>query len=142
MIPSVNYRINVEVLLNDLSHDHEKVKNIEVGGIKIGECNPNQAGCDKQGLAECGDFACIFYDCTSYLDKKVISFDSETTEIKLEFQEHSQDCDCDESTWECKKENEDPSLTPTLALARITLIPVGKHYIAVKCSKKLVLKDI
>ena len=119
--------VKIEVLLNDLGGDSEKVKNIELNGNTIGECNPNQDGCDEQGLAACGDYACIFYDCTSYLDKTLFSSDSGEVEIKLEFEGHSRDCDCDTKTWECKKENEDSSLTPTLALTRITLMPLGNY---------------
>ena len=125
MVPKVRYGIKVEVLLNDLGDASEKVSSIELNGIHIGQCNPESSGCIAQGLSECGDYACVFYDCTSYLDKTLISFDSSSVNIKIVFVEHSKDCDCNTKTWECKKENEDPTLTPTYALARITFTAHG-----------------
>ena len=121
----MRYGIKVEVLLNDLSHASEKVSSIELNGIKIGECNPKSSGCAAQGLSNCGDYACVFYDCTPYLDKTLMSFDSSAVNIKLVYVGHSRDCDCNTNTWECKAEAVDPTLTPTLALARITFTAQG-----------------
>ena len=133
MVPKVRYAIKVEVLLNDLSNAEEKVSSIEINEIKIGECNPEDSGCIAQGLSDCGDHACVFYDCTSYLEKSLFSFDSSAVNIKLAFSGHSRDCDCNTNTWECKKEEVDPTLTPTLALARITFTAQGIiHFLSVQ----------
>ena len=118
VVPNVGYTIKVEVLLNDLGDSSEKVSNIEFGGMKIGECNPN---CGHA----CRDHACIFYDCATHLHENSVSFVTDRIGIRLEYVGHSKDCDCHERTWECKPEGEDPDLTPTLALARITLTPQG-----------------
>ena len=121
----MRYGIKEEVLLNDLGDASEKVSSIELNGIKIGGCNPEKSGCNAQGLSHCGDYACVFYDCTPSLDKTLISFDSSAVNIKLVYVGHSRDCDCNTNTWECKAEDVDPTLTPTLALARITFTAQG-----------------
>ena len=125
MVPKVRYGIKVEVLLNDLGDASEKVSSIELNGIHIGQCNPESSHCIAQGLSECGDYACVFYDCTSYLDKTLISFDSSAVNVKIVYVGHSKDCDCNTNTWECKAEDVDLTLTPTLALARITFTAQG-----------------
>ena len=123
VVPNVGYTIKVEVLLNDLGEDHEKVSNIEFGGMKIGECNPN---CGH----DCRDNACVFYDCAKHLHENSVSFVTDRISVKLEYVGHSKDCDCHERTWECKPEDEDSDLTPTLALARITLTPQGRFFLS------------
>ena len=146
VVPKVRYGIKVEVLLNDLSDAEEKVSSIELNGIKIGECNPESSGCTAQGLSDCGDHACVFYDCTPSLDKTLISFDSSAVNIKLVYVGHSRDCDCNTNTWECKAEDVDPTLTPTLALARITFTAQGIiHFFdlqSIFCHQRLELKNM
>ena len=39
--PHMNYDIQIEVLLNDLGEVDEKISDISLNGISIGECNPN-----------------------------------------------------------------------------------------------------
>ena len=44
--------------------------------------------------------------------------------VIMRFVEHSRDCDCDTSTWECSRENTVAGRTPVEAVARFTLTPV------------------
>ena len=125
VVPQIKYYIKLEVLMNDLGASNEKVSDIVFNGISIGECNPD---CGIMTEPEC-DYACIFYDCTPFLTSNTISSATESLDVKLTYQGHSKDCDCNTSTWQCQIEDTDPRLTPILALARITLTPSdeGKH---------------
>ena len=119
VVPQIKYYIKLEVLMNDLGASNEKVSDIVFNGISIGECNPD---CGIMTEPEC-DYACIFYDCTPFLTSNTISSATESLDVKLTYQGHSKDCDCNTSTWQCQIEDTDPRLTPILALARITLTP-------------------
>ena len=120
VVPNMKYEIRFEVLLNDLGGANEKVSGIEFNGKSLGECNPR---CEGMTASEC-DYACTFYDCTPYLNSKVATSGTETIKVDVEFKGHSRDCDCDKNTWECKKENTDPNLSPMVAVARVTLTPM------------------
>ena len=120
--PHMNYDIQIEVLLNDLGEVDEKISDISVNGISIGECNPN---CGDMTAREC-DYACTFYDCTPHLTHTIVSSGSGTFNVKLQYEEHSRDCDCDKSTWQCQKENTGTGLSPMVAVARITLTPADE----------------
>ena len=116
LVPHQKYWIKLEVLQSDLSDSDEKVSRIEIDGKNFGECNPT--GSDRD---------CTFYDCAPHLLSNQISSEKGRLKVKLTFQGHSKDCDCDKQTWRCKKENEDKSLTPMAAAVRITLTPMGKQ---------------
>ena len=116
VIPQQKYWIKLEVLQNDLADSDEKVSRIEIDGKNIGECNPTG-----------GDFDCTFFNCAPDLLSNQISSENGRLKVKLTYQGHSKDCDCDKQTWRCKRENLDNSLTPMVAVARITLTPMGKE---------------
>ena len=120
IVPYMKYDIQLEVLMNDLGASHEKIKDVTLNGISIGECNPK---CDDDKTESECDYACTFYDCTSFLTTTTISSGTGSLDVKLRYQGHSRDCDCDKDSWQCEKENSNPSLTPMVAVARITLIP-------------------
>ena len=122
VFPYMRYDIRIEVLLNDLGGPDEKVTDILINKKSIGGCNPN---CGLMSESKC-DYACTFYDCTPSLNSTIVSSSTGSMNIKLIYQGNSKDCDCDTMTWQCKKENIDPNLTPVVALARITLTPENK----------------
>ena len=122
--PKMEYAIKFEILLNDLGHPHEKVSKLELNGKNVGGCNPD---CPPVTAGEC-DHLCTFYDCTSQLTTTSVSSDSEILDMKLEIQGNSRDCDCNKTTWECKQQNQDPTLAPMEAVAKITLTPISKYF--------------
>ena len=119
VIPHRKYELVVEVLRNDLGGAHEKVADVKINGISLGECDPDG-----------NDLDCTFYNCTSSWNKSTIVYNTTFVKVFLHFVGHSRDCDCNTTTWECLKEYENPNLTPVLAVARITLTPVYGAYFA------------
>lgn len=120
VVPHMRYEIKFEVLLNDLGSANEKVSGIKFNRISLGECNPS---CEGMTESEC-DYACTFYDCTPYLNSRIATSGTETIKVDVEFQGHSRDCDCDKNSWECKREDTHPNLSPMIAVARVTLTPI------------------
>jgi len=100
----------VEVLRNDLGSSNEKVSSIKIGGVELGECNPDG-----------GDYDCTFYDCG-----KTHSFTATSSELEVEmtFTSHSWDCDCDKATWQCSRQETVSGRTAVEAVARFTLTEV------------------
>ena len=122
VISNVKYDLKFEVLLSDLGHDYEKLVDIKLNGVSLGECNPD---CGHMSPIDC-DYACIFYDCTPHLSQTTISSATGVVRAVLAYQGHSRDCDCDTNAWHCKRENIDLTLTPVVAAARITLTPIDE----------------
>ena len=120
VVPLKRYRLLLEVLLNDLGRNDEKVFDIKFNEISLGECNPL---CDGMTEREC-DNACLFYDCSSQLQDTVVTSGTSTLTFELKFQGISRDCDCNKNTGECKKEDLDGNLRPVMAAAKITLTPI------------------
>ena len=48
--------------------------------------------------------------------------------VVMDFVGHSRDCDCDEQTWDCSRENTVGGRTPVTAVGRFTLTPSGKTW--------------
>ena len=113
--PEQKYWIKFEVLQSDLGDSDEKVSEIEINGQRFGECNPNG-----------GDHDCTFFNCAPQLLSNEIVSENGRLQLKITYQGHSRDCDCDKHTWRCKKEDTEKSLTPMTAAARITLTPMSK----------------
>jgi len=115
VVDGVKYKINTEVLRNDLASGSERVNRILVNGVNLGGCNPDG-----------GDYDCTFFNCFS----SPMFFTATSTEvvIRVTYQGHSWDCDCDTTTWEsgdssCSKEKTIAGRTPMSAVARFTFTP-------------------
>ena len=115
LVPQQKYWLKLEVLQSDLGHSGEKVSGIEINGQDFGECSPTG-----------GDHDCTFFNCAPQLLSNQIISENGRLQLKLTYQGHSKDCDCDKQTWRCKEENIDKTLTPMVAAARITLTPMSK----------------
>ena len=118
VVPGVVYRVKLEILQNDLGHpEKEKVEDIQLDGRSIGECNP-------PGL----DLSCNFYECGTDINSNEVSSTTGSINIKLFYKGNSQDCDCNEETWECSPEQGKPGhvsgRTSMQAAARLTLTPI------------------
>ena len=120
VVPLTRYRLRFEVLLNDLGGIDEKVSKIEFNDVPMGECNPL---CEGMTETEC-DNACIFYDCSSQLDNTIVTSGTPTMTLEVKFEGISGDCDCNKSTGECKTKDLNGNMTPVMAAAKITLIPL------------------
>ena len=115
VVPRQSYLMKLEVLQSDLSDSDEKVSGIEINGESLGECNPDG-----------GDQDCTFFDCAQHLLTNEIVSEDSSLQVKLTFQKHSKDCNCNKRTWNCKSDAEkDPTKASILAAARITLTPLG-----------------
>ena len=115
LVPEQKYWIKLDVLRNDLGDSGEEVSAIEINGQDFGKCKPDG-----------GDYDCTFFNCKNELITNQIATQDGRLQVAITFQGHSHDCDCDKSTWRCKKEGVDQSLSPIVAAARITLSPFGK----------------
>ena len=107
--PGVKYSVDVEILRNDLAGSNERVQDITLDGKSIGGCNPDG-----------GDYDCTFFNCS--ITSAVVS-PTGNIDVVMDFTGHSQDCDCDEETWKCSKENTVGGRTPVTAVGRFTLTP-------------------
>ena len=114
VVPNVDYNVKIEVLRNDLGEEYEKVSEIAIDGVVIGDCNPDG-----------DDYDCTFFDCQDSIQNSTITSETGSILVALTYQNHSWDCDCDKETWACSKENENPTWTPMTAVARITLSPAN-----------------
>ena len=113
--PNEIYDMKLEVLQNDLEQASEKVEEIIINGINIGECNPPGSDTD-----------CTFYDCTSSLGIKEVSSQSGTIPVQLKYIGNEHDCDCNKVTWKCQPQKNEAGQTHVVAAARITLSPQNK----------------
>ena len=115
VVPYVPYSLKVEVLRNDLAGTEEKVSNIKLDGVTIGDCNPDG-----------GDYDCTFFDCGQSLTKTTITSSNGSIIAALTYSDrgHTWDCDCDKNTWDCRKQNTMIGFTPMTAVARFTLTPI------------------
>ena len=121
IVPRQKYWMKFEVLRNDMNDAEEKVSRIEINGQDFGECDPPGP-----------DYDCTFFNCAPEIVKNQIVSEDGKLQVKITFQGHSHDCDCDKSTWKCEPEandplQRDPKLFPIVAAARITLTPMGKY---------------
>ena len=107
------YFVKAEVLRNDLGDKHEHVSSINLDGREL-----FQDGCHPDG----GDHDCTFFECP-LVKGFTISSTTGTIVVKMDFKEHSKDCDCDANTWSCSKENTVQGRAPMEAVARFTLTP-------------------
>ena len=110
----VTYYVKAEVLRNDLEQSEEHVRSITLDGREL-----FANGCNPDG----DDFDCTFFECP-LLKGFAITSTTGTIAVKMDFRGHSRDCDCDLSTWVCRKEDTVKGLTPMEAVARFTLTPV------------------
>ena len=117
VMPDVTYSLKVEVLRNDLGGENEKVSNIQLDGVTIGDCNPDG-----------DDYDCTFFDCEQSLTKTTITSSSGSIIAELAYEGHSHDCDCNKNTWECAKQDTMIGFTPMTAVARITLTPIPGNF--------------
>ena len=113
IVPHLTYILKVEVLRNDLASSNEKVSNITLNGVAIGDCNPDGE-----------DYDCTFFDCSGSLTKTSISSGNSSILAAFTYEGHSWDCDCDKETWKCSKENTTINYTPMTAVAKVTLTPL------------------
>jgi hypothetical protein len=114
VFPGVLYKVQMEVLRNDLSSADEKVVDVKLDGSSIGGCNPDGA-----------DYDCNFFKCPQSAETYQLAT-SANINVDMEFVGHSKDCDCDTSTWQCSKEDTVEGRTPVTAVGRFTLTPVEK----------------
>ena len=121
IVPRQKYWMKFEVLRNDMNDADEKVSRIEINGQDFGDCDPPGP-----------DYDCTFFNCAPEIVKNQIASEDGKLQVKITFQGHSHDCDCDKSTWKCEPEandplQRDPKLFPIVVAARITLTPMGKY---------------
>ena len=112
-MPYLTYSFKLEVLRNDLGHSNEKVSNITLDGVTIGDCNPDG-----------DDYDCTFFDCAQSLTKTTIRSQNGSIVAALTYEGHSWDCDCDKQTWQCSKEDTTIGFTPMTAVARFIFTPI------------------
>jgi len=110
--PWIPYEVSFELLRNDLESETEKALDVVVDGLHMGECNPDGRDTD-----------CTFYQCKFDNQKKVITPQVALIDVAIHLQDHSKDCDCDKTTWECSQEDTVPGRTPMTAVGRFTLTP-------------------
>ena len=127
VVPHKKYDIQLEILLNGLTLNGrytERISNIKINKISIGQCNLN---CESMSTLGCDSSVCTFHDCTPHLTHTTITSGTGIVYVALESQGHTRDCYCGEDTWECRLANridpKVPSLKSMYAVARITLIP-------------------
>ena len=121
IVPRQKYWMKFEVLRNDMHDAEEKVSRIEINGHDFGECDPPGP-----------DYDCTFFNCAPEIVKNHITSEDGKLQVKITFQGHSHDCDCDKTTWKCEQEandplQRDPKLFPIVAAARMTLTPMGNN---------------
>ena len=119
VVPDVTYSLKVEVLRNDLGSKSEKVSDIQLDGVTIGDCNPDG-----------GDYDCTFFDCGQSLTKTTITSSSGSIIAALAYEGayRTHSCDCNKETWECAKQDTMIGFTPMTAVARITLTPIPGNF--------------
>ena len=110
----VAYTVKAEVLRNDLASASEKLTSLTLNGKSLFDSK----GCNPPG----SDYACDFWKCP-VLKNFVAQSTTGTIAVRMDFDEHSWDCDCDPNTWECAKENTIPGTMPMEAAVRFTLTP-------------------
>ena len=108
--PGVKYTVNVEILRNDLGGSGERVLDITLDGKSIGGCNPDG-----------GDYDCTFFKCP--ITPATVVSQTGNILVNMVFTGHSWDCDCDEQTWDCSRENSVPGRMKVTAVGRFELIP-------------------
>ena len=111
----VTYIVKAEVLRNDLSEKDEWVRSVKLDGNEL-----FQNGCNPPG----NDHDCDFFECPAIKDF-VITSTTGTIGVKMDFIEHSHDCDCDVDTWSCSPQFSVTGRAPVEAVMRFTLTPVG-----------------
>jgi len=109
VVKGKSYRVNFEILRNDLGSDSEYVTMVVIQGRAYGGCNPDG-----------GDYDCTFYNCTRSAPFYVTA-SSDTLYVEVRIVGHSWDCDCDIKTWQCSKENTIGGRTKMTAVGRFTL---------------------
>ena len=121
----MTYTVKAAVLRNDLEHvPSEKVRSIKLDGKEL-----FADGCELPGF----DHDCDFYDCPLVKDFAITSTTG-TIAVKMDFVEHSHDCDCDLSTWRCGDKNvKIAGRVPMEAVARFTLIVVPGELLRLFC---------
>ena len=123
----VTYSLKVEVLRNDLGDSNEKVASITVDGREVGK--KDGAACNPDG----GDSDCTFFDCEAQLSENlVVTANSSTIKVALDFKEHSWACDCDKKTWKCSKKGSKKG-GEMEAVARVTLRQVESPPVTTQC---------
>merc|ERR1711884_822100 len=109
--PGVEYAVSVEILRNDLASSDERVDDITLDGNSIGGCNPDG-----------GDYDCTFFNCP--IAPATVVSQTGNVEVNMVYMGHSWDCDCDQQTWNCSRENSVPGRTPVNAVGRFLLTPL------------------
>ena len=115
VIKGVKYIVKAEVLRNDLAESFEWVRSVKLDGNELFQNGCNPPGNDKD---------CDFFECPAIKDFAITSTTG-TIGVKMDFIEHSHDCDCDVATWSCSAEGKVTGRAPVEAVMRFTLTPVG-----------------
>jgi hypothetical protein len=83
VVPGEIYAIKVEILRNDLGSASERVTDIRIDGVSVGDCNPDG-----------GDYDCTFFDCSSTLTTHIATAKTYgMMDIEIDVVGHSYDCD-------------------------------------------------
>ena len=114
--PNEKYSVQIEVLRSGLGGSDDKVSNIIIDGISVGECNPPGSDSD-----------CDFYNCGSQLGSTIFSSITGKIPVDLEYVGNSYECNCDTAAWTCSSGIDSLFKTPMLAAARVTFKPWGKQ---------------